>query len=119
MSDYRWFEIDGRQVFRRVLPSIGARSDLSAPTILKDTIAPVRSMADGRVYDSMSALRRSYRADGNPQGQEYIEVGDAPLKGPPPVKHPTKAELNDLLHKVEAMHSRGEVPAAQSVSDPL
>lgn len=48
----------------------------SAPYVITDTIAPTRSGADGRVYTSKSAIRRSYRASGNPQGIEYSEIGN-------------------------------------------
>lgn len=33
-------------------------------------------MADGQFYTSKTALRRTYRADGNPQGVDYVEVGN-------------------------------------------
>ncbi len=77
---------------------------------LSDADATVQSMADGKTYDSMSALRRTYRADGNPQGVEYTEVGDAVRTGPVTPKV-TKEECATLLDKYEAAVSRGELPA--------
>lgn len=44
--------------------SFGKRSDLAAPQIIKDCIEPIRSMADGRMYDSRSKYLRSVRAAG-------------------------------------------------------
>jgi hypothetical protein len=64
----------------------GSRSDLAAPGVITDSQQPLRSMADGKVYDSKSAMRRSYRADGNPQGVEYIEVGNDPQRFKPKPK---------------------------------
>lgn len=49
-----------------------------APRVIADTMDPVRSMLDGRYYDSKSTLRRTYREGG------VIEVGnDVPTKQPP------------------------------------
>lgn len=117
MAAYAWVHLDnGRSIFRRVEQAVPkARSSFPCPLILKDAIAPVQSMADGQWYDSMSALRRTYRADGNPQGVEYIETGDEPMKGPPPVKRATKEELNDVLHQAEARLARGELHAEHDV----
>lgn len=57
-----------------------ARSGLPTPQVVTDTMEPVRSMLDGRMYDSKAALRATYRAAG------VTEVGnDAPTKrGPRP-----------------------------------
>lgn len=116
MSEYAWFNTDdGRAVYRRIPKPRAARSLFPCPTIVKDVIDPVRSMADGKMYDSMSSLRRTYRADGNPQGQEYIEIGDAPMMGPKQTPRMSKAEISDLLEKSEAMIARGEVPPVQSI----
>jgi hypothetical protein len=115
---YAWVHTDdGRSVFRKAGQIARHASDFPCPMIIKDTIEPVRSMADGKMYDSMSSLRRTYRADGNPQGQEYIEVGDAPMKGKPPLKHATKQEIADLLDKTEAQIARGEIPQTQELTD--
>ena len=49
-----------------------ARSSLSTPMLASDQMPAVRSMLDGRLYDSKSALRASYRAAG------VTEVGNDP-----------------------------------------
>lgn len=41
-----------------------ARSALPAPMIIGDGMAPVRSMLDGKIYDSKRALRATYRQAG-------------------------------------------------------
>jgi hypothetical protein len=72
-ADEAWFVFDdGRQCLRKLAPA--ARS--GGVAIISDHIEPVQSMADGRTYDSKSALYRSYRADGNPQGIRYECVGN-------------------------------------------
>jgi len=72
---------------------------------------PVRSMADGKLYTSKSALRRSYRASGNPRGVQYDEVGNDParFRQPDPPKPDPKA-VNDSIERAFARHSRGERP---------
>lgn len=109
---YDWFTLDdGRSVYRKAgRQPRGERSDFPAPMILSDKIEPVQSMADGKTYDSMAALRRTYRADGNPQGVEYTEVGDAERSGPETPKV-TKEECAVLLDKFEAAVNRGEISA--------
>lgn len=107
---YDWFTTDdGRQIYRRVeYERRCARSEFPMPMIISDRIEPVQSMADGKTYDSMAALRRTYRADGNPQGVEYTEVGDAERSGPETPKV-TKEECAVLLDKFEAAVNRGEI----------
>lgn len=40
------------------------RSALSSPMIISDNMAPIRSMADGKVYDSKSSYEQGVRAKG-------------------------------------------------------
>jgi hypothetical protein len=49
---------------------IDNRSDLAAPMLIRDSMDPVKSMLDGKMYDSKRGLRRTYREAG------VIEVGD-------------------------------------------
>lgn len=50
---------------------------LPAPRISGDTMKPVMSMTDGKMYDSKSAIRAEYKRAG------VIEVGnDVPMKKP-------------------------------------
>lgn len=68
-----WFIFDdGRKCLRRL-----DRQEASASiTIMSDSIDPVKSMADGKTYDSKSALYRTYQPGGNPQGHRYECVGN-------------------------------------------
>jgi hypothetical protein len=92
MIEKRWYNINGRQVYRAVPPPCNARSDFPVPYMSFDRIEPVVSQADGKTYDSLSALRRTYKADGNPQGMNYIEVGNEDLtKFTPPKRDDAKA----------------------------
>jgi hypothetical protein len=49
---------------------IDNRSDLAAPMIIRDSMDAVKSMLDGKMYDSKRGLRRTYREAG------VTEVGD-------------------------------------------
>lgn len=50
---------------------------VTLPQIMRgDEQEALLSYADGKMYTSKAAMRASYKASGNPQGVEYIEVGD-------------------------------------------
>lgn len=73
-EDEAWFCYDdGRKCLRKIHPNESASR---GPIIMSDHIDPIQSQADGKTYDSKSALYRSYRADGNPQGIHYECVGN-------------------------------------------
>ncbi len=59
--------------------------DLPCPMLIRDHQDPVRSMADGKLYDSKSEMRRAYRQLG------FEELGsDAPTTvAPPPEPDPS------------------------------
>lgn len=84
---YEWVQTgDGRQVYRKIDTQERARSDLPRPMIISDHIDEVQSMADGRTYSSKAALRATYKASGNPDGVNYVELGNEKLS-PPPIKN--------------------------------
>ena len=56
-----------------------AQRQLSAPRVVSDQITPCLGM-DGKMHDSLASYRRTLRADGNPQGENYIELGNERLK---------------------------------------
>jgi hypothetical protein len=67
------------------------RSDLAAPSLIRDQTEPFKSMADGKTYDSKSAYRETLRAQG------LVELGnDAPLT-PPKVEIKTNRRV--VLHR--------------------
>lgn len=75
---------------------IDNRSDLAAPMIIRDSMDPVKGMHDGRVYDSKSQMRASYRAHG------VVEVGnDSSVLNPKPKakRRPDRKEIRHTLNK--------------------
>lgn len=70
-----------------------AQSDLPGPYIAGDTMQPVQSQLDGKMYDSKSRLRSTYKAAG------MIEVGNDPAlfrkpKKPPPDRQKIRATIH-------------------------
>jgi hypothetical protein len=73
----------------------GPRSGLPTPMIISDG-TEVRSMGDGKIYTSKSALRRSYKEQG------FVELGnDAPRTRGTIAKPDPKADLVEALQKVK------------------
>ncbi len=87
----------------------GARSGFPCPMVIRDSMDDIQSMADGRIYDSKSALRRSYTADGNPQGRDYQEIGGTEIE-PAGRASVDKKAVRDAVDK--AMHDveTGQIP---------
>lgn len=83
----RWIlhPVTGRMVpaSEYVRPS-GLRSHLPAPRLMADGMEPVQSMLDGKMYDSKSQLRSTYRAAG------VTEVGNDVVTERAPVKRPSR-----------------------------
>jgi hypothetical protein len=115
-ADEAWFIYDdGRQCLRKRTPAEpAARSALSFPQIRRDRIAPCRGM-DGKMHESLSSLRRTYRADGNPQGENYIELGGESLK---PVERTfdRKERRDDIRAAIEDVKN-GRVPPLTVLED--
>lgn len=79
------------------------RSDLPAPRLASDVMAPVQSQLDGKMYDSKSALRRTYRAAG------VIEVGNDPARLRKFKRKPIEDKpIADVVEKAAARVERGE-----------
>lgn len=79
------------------------RSSLPAPMISTDSMAPVQSMLDGRMYDSKSAIRATYKQAG------MVEVGNDPARHRPHVKpKPDRAAIKATVEKATARFERGE-----------
>jgi hypothetical protein len=80
-----------------------ARSDLPCPRIMSDHMEPVQSMLDGKMYDSKSALRATYRQAG------CVEVGNDPARlRPRERRNPDHKQIKTSLEKAEAKFNRGE-----------
>jgi hypothetical protein len=75
--------------------------------VISDEMPPTRSMADGKWYTSKSAMRRSYRASGNPQGLNYDEVGNDPARfREKPRPGPDRKAIHEAIERAKARHGR-------------
>lgn len=81
-----------------------ARSHLPGPMIITDTMEPVRSMLDGRMYDSKARLRATYRSAG------VTEVGND-VKFDPPPKPRTRVNRKEVEAAVGKAFSRAGLGA--------
>lgn len=68
-----WSDMKPRVRRGRIAP---ARSALPCPQITRQFADPVQSQANGKWYDNARELSASHRASGNPQGVDYIELGN-------------------------------------------
>lgn len=75
---FGWHVFDNGRSYHRSLERASPSARSSTPSIRRDSIEPCRGM-DGRMHDSLSSYRRTLRADGNPQGENYIELGNESL----------------------------------------
>jgi hypothetical protein len=75
----------------------GPRSSLPFPMVLSDTMEPVQSQLDGRIYDSKSAIRATYKNAG------VIEVGtDSARFKKPKKKRPDRQAIRDSIERAKA-----------------
>lgn len=96
--DRRYAEYEERVFQRR--PTQG---QLCAPMILRDTQPALRSMADGKIYDSKSEMRKGYRRAG------VEEIGsEKPKKGLDWAEKTTKRkkQRQDIKAALHRAHSR-------------
>lgn len=84
----------------------GARSELACPMLLRDDIGAVKSMQDGKYYDSRSALYRSYKE----QGVRIMEAGEEPSKPERPGF--SKSEVAEALQKVKQGYKPASLPTS-------
>lgn len=78
-------EMRNRQLDREEMAFRMGRNqgELCCPMIISDTMDPIQSMLDGKMYDSKSRLRRTYKEGG------VTEVGnDSSVMDPKPFKKP-------------------------------
>lgn len=116
MVEYRWYSNGkGRSVYRPVPVERGERSNLPCPAISIDTIEPTISQADGKEYTSKAALRATYRAENNPQGINYIEIGNEPLPAFTPPKRDNMKAL-EAIERAESDVSAGRAPEIGTIN---
>lgn len=75
----------------------GPRSVFACPQIVRDDIGELRSMQDGKIYDSRSAYYQSLK-DG---GSRIIEAGEEPVAKDAQGDKITKHEIAAALNKVK------------------
>lgn len=117
MDDYQWFDLgNGRSKLRKVkAPRPNNRSDLTAPMVIGSFVEPVQSMADGKWYSTKAGLAASHKASGNPQGVDYIELGNDEM---PWVEHKTdEAALRDDVRSAVADVKAGKTPDITYLKD--
>lgn len=76
-----------------------ARSTLPTPMLSLDTMDPVQSQLDGKMYDSKAKLRATYKQAG------MVEVGnDSSVTDPKPFKkpRPKRSEIKESVGKAFA-----------------
>lgn len=66
-------------------------------------------MADGKYYDDPAALRATYKASGNPQGVDYIEVGNEDITTFTPPK-PDRRANREAIERAIADVDAGRAP---------
>lgn len=116
-DEQAWFVFDnGKRYLRSTVEHAPvARSSFPAPMIRRDSIEPCRG-PDGQMHDSLASLRRSYRADGNPQGENYTEIGNEPLPAPIEHKFDRKERREDIKAAIEDVKN-GRVPPMAILED--
>lgn len=116
MIEKRWYKLpNGGEVYRAspVPRSSGSGSSFPCPRIINDHIEPTWG-ADGKQYTSLSAYRRTLKADGNPRGEEFIEYGNEPIPEYKPPVFDEAARVEAIKHAIHDVET-GNVPF--SVSD--
>lgn len=87
-----WHDLDQPWPSECFKEPVGQRSGIPTPFVVSDTMDPVQSQLDGKMYTSKSALRATYKAAG------VIEVGnDAQRLKPKERKRSSKQEIRDSL----------------------
>lgn len=85
------------------------RSNIPSPSVIVDTIEPFQSQIDGKMYDSKAAYRATLKPGGNPEGKEYVEVGNDPARHKPFKRKPPDTKANvEAIKKAQARYERGE-----------
>src|SRR6185369_2992983 len=73
----------------------GPRGDVPAPRLIRDDIGGVKSMQDGKIYDSRSAYYRSLKEGGT----RIVEAGEGPAE--PVLDKVTKADVAEAVQMVK------------------
>lgn len=117
MSDMEWIDLgNGRKLLRKVGSMCrGPRSDLAAPMLVRAFSEPVQSMANGKWYENPRDLENTYKAGGNPQGEEYIALGNDTMKFPDYTPDPIerRADIKQAVADVLSGNVAPEIAAIE------
>lgn len=109
MSDGWTRNANGNLVKRYGTPRTAvARSSYPCPRIIRDFDNPVLSHADGKMHHSKASLAASHKASGNPQGIDYVELGNDSAPFVPHVPDARKRR-DDVAHAAADVKA-GNVP---------
>lgn len=89
--------------------SSGRSDALPVPYFICDTMDELQSMADGKFYNSKSAMRASYKAENNPHGVDFIEVGNEDTATFTPPKRDRKGDREAIERAINDVEY-GNVP---------
>lgn len=90
---------------------------LAIPMMVRSFSEPVQSMADGKWYDTPADLYKSYKAENNPAGVDYIELGNEEVTYTPEPE-PTRAELKDEIRRaIHMVENEGWKPESVHLDD--
>jgi len=83
--------------------------------IVRNFAEPIQSMADGKYYDTPRDLERTYRADGNPRGEEFIALGNETIKTTEYVPDATERrnDMRQAIHDVVTGNLPPEIAAIE------
>lgn len=99
----KWHVTDEWPIECFAKPPQGASDVLQVPNFISDTMDPVQSMLDGKMYTSKSTLRGTYKAAG------VTEVGNDPARLRQRKKpKPDRKAIRESLEKATARFNRGE-----------
>lgn len=109
---YAWVEVSpGHMRYRKVRDDLAPqRSSLPCPRIVRPFSSPVQSMADGKFYDDPASLRATYKAANNPQGIDFVEVGNEDLTRFTPPTRDRKANREAIERAICEVESGNAPP---------
>lgn len=114
-ANFSLIDWSGMKPRQRKVRTATQRSGLPCPMLVRAFAEPVQSMADGKFYDTPRDLERTYRADGNPSGQEFIPLGNETIKTTEYVADPAQRRnhLRQAMHDVVTGNLPPEIAAIQ------
>lgn len=98
---FAWYVFDNGRSYHR--PIDAQEQSERGPMIISDTMEPIMSHADGKVYSSKAALYQSYKPEGNPQGVRYECIGEHVAKPYERPKRDREASMRAVSRTLEEM----------------